>query len=164
MSRDGGRENHRSVIIIGASYFLSGEKVCKEPPGPSIGLRTPQTVKGGADKQIQQKDISSASPFENPIFVSSNNHAAGASLLLMREVAKIYLIFDGGRETGREHSLPQSFASQNPAPSVRGGWFVWITVFFVNRIITAAYEIQPCRELRGQADSPDTGSAPHLPG
>ena len=29
----------------------------------------PQTVKGGTDKQIQQKDISSASPFEIPFFV-----------------------------------------------------------------------------------------------
>jgi hypothetical protein len=37
-------------------------------------------------------------------------------------VAKIYLIFDGGRETSRENSLPQSFATQNPAPSSEGAF------------------------------------------
>ena len=49
------------------------------------------------------------------------------SLPLMREVAKIYLIFDGGRETSRENSLPQSFASQNPAPSSEGALSVRLT-------------------------------------
>ncbi|MBQ3529314.1 MAG: hypothetical protein IJA47_02340, partial [Oscillospiraceae bacterium] len=49
--------------------------------------------------------------------LAMHSPAAGSSLPLMREVAKIYLIFDGGRETSRENSLPQSFASQNPAPS-----------------------------------------------
>ncbi|MBQ3530258.1 MAG: hypothetical protein IJA47_07200, partial [Oscillospiraceae bacterium] len=49
------------------------------------------------------------------------------SLPLMREVAKIYLIFDGGRETSRENSLPQSFASQNPAPSSEGAFGAHIT-------------------------------------
>ena len=42
------------------------------------------------------------------------------SLPLMREVAKIYLIFDGGRETIRANSLPQSRCSRD-SPLVRGG-------------------------------------------
>ena len=46
--------------------------------------------------------------------------AAAESLPLMREVAKIYLILDGGRETSRENSLPQS-ASLADSPLVRGG-------------------------------------------
>ena len=46
--------------------------------------------------------------------------AAAESLPLMREVAKIYLIFDGGREPRRENSLPQSACSAD-SPLVRGG-------------------------------------------
>ena len=34
---------------------------------------------------------------------------------------------DGGRETRREKSLPQSFASQNPAPSSEGAVAVRVT-------------------------------------
>jgi hypothetical protein len=44
----------------------------------------------------------------------------------MREVAKIYLIFDGGRETSRENSLPQS-ALRASSPLVRGGFFAPFT-------------------------------------
>ena len=59
--------------------------------------------------------------------LAMHSPAAAESLPLMREVAKIYLIFDGGRETSRENSLPQSFASQNPAPSSEGAFGAHIT-------------------------------------
>ena len=49
------------------------------------------------------------------------------SLPLMREVAKIYLIFDGGRETSKINSLPQSACSAD-SPLVRGGLWLRITV------------------------------------
>ena len=42
------------------------------------------------------------------------------SLPHQREAAKIYLIFDGGRETIRANSLPQSRCSRD-SPLVRGG-------------------------------------------
>ena len=37
--------------------------------GTSRMVPDPQTVKGGAEKQIQHRDILSASPFEIPFFV-----------------------------------------------------------------------------------------------
>ena len=55
--------------------------------------------------------------------------AAAESLPLMREVARRSR--DGGGETRREISLPQSFASQNPAPSSEGALAVCVTVFAV---------------------------------
>ena len=48
------------------------------------------------------------------------------SLPLMREVAKIYLIFAGGRETNRESSLPQSACSAD-SPLIRGGLSAHLT-------------------------------------
>ena len=59
--------------------------------------------------------------------------AAAESLPLMREVARRSR--DGGRETRREISLPQSFASQNPAPSSEGALAVCVTASAVVMII-----------------------------
>ena len=50
------------------------------------------------------------------------------------------LIFDGGRETRRENSLPQSFATQNPAPSSEGAVGVQITAYAVVRQDTRVKE------------------------
>ena len=63
------------------------------------------------------------------------------SLPLMREVAKIYLIFDGGREIMQKFS-PQSFASQNPAPSSEGA-------FAYYRGTTSGYDYLFRREMWG---------------
>ena len=56
--------------------------------------------------------------------------AAATSLPLMREVDSP-LGEDGGRETRSANSLPQSFASQNPAPSSEGAFGAYITAFAV---------------------------------
>ena len=34
------------ALLLGVSYFLTGEKVCKEPPGPPVWSRTPRRSKG----------------------------------------------------------------------------------------------------------------------
>ena len=47
---------------------------------------------------------------------------------------------DGGRETRRENSLPQSFATQNPAPSSEGAVGVQITAYAVVRQDTRVKE------------------------
>ena len=39
------------------SYFLSGEKVCKEPPGPSVWSRTPRRPKGKQNKEYNKPPI-----------------------------------------------------------------------------------------------------------
>ena len=38
------------------SYFLTGEKVCKEPPGPPVWSRTPRRLKGGAMQPLPAAD------------------------------------------------------------------------------------------------------------
>ena len=62
-------------------------------------------------------------PLVVPKSFSYAQSAAAESLPLMREVGSR----DGGRETRREISLPQSFASQNPAPSAEEALAVCVT-------------------------------------
>ena len=39
------------------SYFLTGEKVCKEPPGPPVWSRTPRRPKGERLNIYNKKQI-----------------------------------------------------------------------------------------------------------
>ena len=49
------------------SYFLTGEKVCKEPPGPPVWSRTPRRLKGKvAQKRCKQQKLPALSPLESP--------------------------------------------------------------------------------------------------